>query len=179
VTKNFSLCLLVSWTFLIFTSCKQTGKVKPDRAVPENKDTCNCGNMEPQPPPPLANFIISTDSIIHKEDNKNRLFTVSLIADKTVVFEGKHMQIFHIKTRYHNKKESYDFALPTKYNKYWSELHMYKDIQNKRFTIGFENTDSNFIHLLYSVYLDTLSYDQVYVRLDFKEQKIKLKDKAN
>ncbi len=177
--KQFWLCFLIFWTLLNLTSCKQTEKSKPAKVVLQNKDTCYCGNMEPMPPPPPAKFVISTDSIFHKEDNNFQLFTVSLIADKTVDIEGKYIQIFHIKAKNKNKSESYDFALPTKYNKYWSKFHIYKDTKKKTFDIGFENTDSNFVHLMYSIYLDTLPFNKGLIRVDFKEQKLKLKDKTN
>ena len=177
MTKHFWVCFLVSWTLLILTSCKQTVKPKPDKVVLQNKDTCYSGNMEPISPPPPEKFVISTDSIFHKEDNKSQLFTVSLISDKTVDIEGKHIQIFHIKAKNQDKSESYDFALPTKYNKYWGEFHIYKNIKTKTFDIGFENTDSNFVHLMYSIYLDTLPFNKGLIRVDFKEQKLKLKDK--
>lgn len=176
MTKHIWVCFPISCTLLFLTSCQQTHKPKPTNVILQNRDTCHCGNVEPLRPPPPENFVISADSIFYKEDNKFQLFTVSLISDKTVDIEGKDIQIFQIKANNHGKKESLDFALPTKYNKYWQEFHIYKNVDKTTFNIGFENTDSNFVQLMYSVYLDTLPFNRGLIQIGFKEQKMKLKD---
>jgi hypothetical protein len=124
---------------------------------------------ELQAPPTPLHHIVSTESINLKSKNHSFLLTAKLIADQIVDIEGVKQQIFKIETNNKFRNQEFYFAFPIKYNKYWSELKIYKN--QKSLNIGFE--DKTNIYYLYEISLHELEEANeglVEIKSNYKKQ---------
>ena len=132
---------------------KQTVEKSNKKDLRRESEICaHSDNQELQAPPPPLHHIVSTETINLKSKKHNFLLNVKLIADQNVDIEGIKQQIFKIETNNKFRNQEFYFAFPTRYNKYWSELKIYKN--QKSLNNGFE--DKTNIYYLYEISLHEL-----------------------
>ena len=134
------------------TEIKRTEKKSNRKNIREESSICAHIDEELQAPPPPPNQIVSTETIYLKSKTRSFLVTAKLIAYQMVDNEGVNQQVFKIETKNKFRNQEFYFALPIKYNKYWSELKIYKN--PKSLNIGFE--DKTNIYYLYEISLHEL-----------------------
>ncbi|SHJ21414.1 hypothetical protein [Flavobacterium terrae] len=103
-----------------------------------------------QPPPPIENKILSSAKIEINEEKRKYFVTVNLAADKLVDYNGKDQQLYKIETTNKNRTRKLYFALPIDYNKYWNEIKIFPDKENKVLEIGFK--EKEITKTLYKLY---------------------------
>ncbi|WP_133055399.1 hypothetical protein [Niastella koreensis] len=157
--------------FLSLTSCRQAISKDKTKTTLINEGSCACTDKV-SPPPPPDNYLVSADTILFNDRNRQQEFITQLISQKTIDFEGEKVQVFQIKSDNGISKGLYDFVLPIEYNKYWDELKIYKDSLTNSFDIGFNNLDSNYVQLLYSVSLDTLPFNKGLILIQYNKKRM-------
>ncbi|OXA70455.1 hypothetical protein B0A67_15680 [Flavobacterium aquidurense] len=139
---NTIFLITVLLSNLLNESCKNVEEQKkPEKStnqVISPKEHACINAKEEQLPPPDQNTILSSAKLEINEENRKYFVTINLIADKLVDFNGKDQQLYKIETTNKNRTRSLYFALPIAYNKYWNELKIFPDKENKILEIGFK-----------------------------------------
>lgn len=139
---NRLFIITILFLSLLNESCKNVDEQKKSekstkQTIVSKDHACICVK-EGQPPPPFENTILSSAKLEINEENRKYFVTVNLIADKLVDFKGKDQQLYKIETTNKNRTRKLYFALPIDYNKYWNELKIFPDKENKILEIGFK-----------------------------------------
>lgn len=119
------------------------------------------------PPPPIENKILSSAKLEINEEKRKYFVTVNLVADRLVDFNGKDQQLYKIETTNKNRTRKLYFALPIDYNKYWNDIKIFPDKENKILEIGFKEKEIS--KALYKL------YGYKYENEDFGNGQIKIK----
>ena len=171
--RNHSF-ILISVIFIfsiLLVSCNTHNET---RQVTKTIDTCGCTDKI-LTPPPLPNTTVFADSLFVKDENKSYLFSVKLIADKTVDMGGEDLQIFRIKAENIFSRKDFYFAFPTKFNHYWNDVTISKNRHKNTFNIGYK--DSSFFHSFYSISIDTLPFNKGLIVINSKSEKLSFDSK--
>jgi hypothetical protein len=150
---NRLFIITILFLSLLNESCKnvdeQKKSAKSTKTVVSKDDACICVK-DVQHPPPFENTILSSAKLEISEEKRKYLVTVNLIADKLVDFKGKDQQLYKIETTNKNRTRKLYFALPIDYNKYWNELKIFPDKENKILEIGFKQKEIS--KIFYKIY---------------------------
>lgn len=134
---------------------------------------------ESQPPPPIENRILSSAKLEIKEEKRKYFVTVNLVADKLMDFNEKDLQIYKIETTNKNRTRKLFFALPVNYNKYWYELKIFPDKENKILEIGFKEIEiSKTLYKLYGYkyYNEDFGNGLIEIKSNFEKNQYRLID---
>lgn len=171
VNRAFLIVFVLS---ILLYSCQKEEKQKKIK----ESEVHSCAK-ELQPPPPIENRILSSAKLEINEEKRKYFVTVNLVADKLVDFNGKDQQLYKIETTNKNRTRKLYFALPIDYNKYWNELKIFPDKENKILEIGFKEKEiSKTLYKLYEYKYDNEDFGNglIEIKSNFEKNQYRIID---